>query len=171
MSASERAAWAAHCARCGPSWGSHGSFVAIAGVILAPRLKASCQTVVVWYEFGMAYLTAEQFDFPLDDPRVESSTFAELREFWDASKRLGGLLTQSQAARILGVGPGSISNLVLNERLSCATVAGVRMVSAVEVMVLHKERLKGIKNAGGRGLKGPSLAELVKLASDDCQGI
>jgi hypothetical protein len=105
-----------------------------------------------------------------DDPRRDadaSGVFAELQDYFRISRELGGLLTQSQAARILNVATGSISSLVLRGRLSCAMVAGVRMVSASEILALRKERSSEARAVGGRGLKSPSLAELTKAAWED----
>lgn len=119
---------------------------------------------------GQGATSTEQFDLISDDPRCESSMgiMEELREFFTASKELGGLLSQSQAARILNVGTGSISSLVLRGRLSTRMIAGVRMVSAAEVLAFHREKQSEARNAGGRGIKSPSLSELVESAKADC---
>ena len=105
-----------------------------------------------------------------DDPRREptqAGILAELQDFFRISKELRGLLTQSQAAKMLGVAHGSISSLVVRGRLSSAMVAGVRMVSAAEILALHKERSAEDRALGGRGLKVPSLSTLVEAAWQD----
>jgi hypothetical protein len=111
-----------------------------------------------------------QDEFELADQRREvpsSGVVAEIRQIYRASKQYGGLLSQSQAARILCVGSANISSLVLRGRLSSVWVAGVRMVSGAEVLALHKERSAEDRALGGRGLKSPSLASMVDAAWQD----
>jgi len=117
-------------------------------------------------------ITAEQADLITDDPRCEASVgVSDLREYWNATRDLHGLITQSQAARILGVQSGQIGNWTSRGRLSSRVVAGVRMVSAGEVAALLKERQTEIRRAGGRGVKAPSLAGLVEDAMKDMDRI
>lgn len=111
-------------------------------------------------------LQADMFpDLPSSD--ASCGVVAELRQFYRASRELRGLLTQSQASRILNCQTGVISNLISRGRLSFREVAGVRMVSAAEILALHKERDSESRNVGGRGLKAPSLSQLADAAWDD----
>lgn len=112
---------------------------------------------------------AQQYDLITDDPRVDSdsSFLAELGEYLRAARELRGLMTQSQAKRILQVPSGQISTWITRGRLSSRMVVGVRMVSAAEVVALHKERQHEIRKSGGRGIKAPSLAELAQAAWED----
>jgi hypothetical protein len=116
-----------------------------------------------------ASVTAQQFDLISDDPRREShpGMFAEFAEFYRASRELRGLLTQAQAAKILGVQRGQIGSWITRGRLSSRFVADVRMVSAGEVLALYKERQEEIRKSGGRGVKAPSLSELAQAAWED----
>jgi len=118
----------------------------------------------------MSAITAEQFDLITDDPRVECSSLSELRQFWQASKELGGLLTQSQAARILNVDAGCIHMWIQRGKLQSREVAGVRMVGGVEITALLRQRKTEAKNVGGRGHKSPSLCDLIEAAKADLQG-
>lgn len=112
---------------------------------------------------------AQQFDLITDDPRTEShpGMLAEFAEFYRASRDLRGLLTQAQAARILGVQSGQVGAWVTRGRLSSRVVADVRMVSAAEVLALYKERSVEIRKGAGYGVKAPSLADLAEAALAD----
>lgn len=113
-------------------------------------------------------ITAEQAELISDDPRSEASTSTDsLREFFIAQREMRGLLTQAQAALILGVHRGQIGSWVVRGRLSSRVVAGVRMVGGGEVAALLRERQVEIRSSGGRGIKAPSLTELVDAAMDD----
>lgn len=113
---------------------------------------------------------ALQAEFAIDDPRHESQgIMADIREFMDASRECGGLLTVGQAAKILDVSPGHISTWAGRGRIKAKVVLGVRMVSAGEVLALKKERdSEGIRT-GGRGRKAASLADLVSFAWQDIE--
>jgi len=111
-------------------------------------------------------ITAEQFELVSDDPRRESIS-DELRQWWQASREMRGLLTQSQAALILGVSGGQVGVWVKRGRLSSRVVAGVRMVGGAEVTALLHERNAEVRCAGGRGIKAPSLASLADAAWED----
>jgi len=115
----------------------------------------------------MPFVAAQQFDLISDDPRVQPSALTELRDFWRASKELGGLLTQSQAARILDVPPGCISMWIQRGKLQAREIAGVRMVSGLEVTAILRQRQTEAKSLGGRGLKTPSFTSLVDAARED----
>lgn len=113
---------------------------------------------------------AAQSELITDDPRCEGSfsdDWKELRRFWELSREHHGLLSTGQAAKILNIPSGHVSALRSNGRLSSFVVLGSRMVSASEVMALRKERDEGVRHAGGRGLKAPSLVELAKSVMDD----
>lgn len=112
---------------------------------------------------------AAQFDLITDDPRIEvqKGVLAELVSFVEASKEHRGLLTMSQAAKILGVPSGQVSTWTSRGRISSMEVLGVKMVSASEVLALYKERKAEVKSKGGAGLKAPSLAEIAGAAWDD----
>lgn len=118
----------------------------------------------------MGAVTAEQFDLITDDPRREEypGMMAEISQFYQASRELGGLLGQSQAARILEVNQGMITKWINKGRLQSRVVAGVRMVSGAEVKALYLERANGERLKGGRGNKAPTLVELTNLAWQDC---
>ena len=111
---------------------------------------------------------AIQADLISDDPRreAEKGVFAEFAEFYQASKELHGLLTQSQAKRMLGVSSGHLGTWISRGRISSRVISGVRMVSAGEVLALVKER-QTEKSEGGRGHKAPSLANMVEDAYND----
>jgi len=105
-----------------------------------------------------------------DDPRREtesSGVIADLREFVKASRELRGLLTVGQAARILDCHASAINVWIRRGRLQCREVVGVRMVSAAEILVMHRQRLSDEKQAGGRGVKAPSLSALAEDAWRD----
>lgn len=106
-----------------------------------------------------------------DDPRTESSSgiMADLREFIQASRECGGLLTPKQAAKILDVGSNQISVWASRGRLKSKVVLGVKMVSAGEVLALHRERLEEGIRTGGRGMKAPSLSDMVVGAWRDIE--
>jgi len=112
---------------------------------------------------------ALQAELISDDPRHEASQgiMADVREFVQASKEFHGLLTPGQACKILEVSPGQMSVWLRRERIRSKVVLGVRMVSAGEVMALHRERNQEGIRTGGRGLKAPSLAELSAAAWED----
>jgi len=111
-------------------------------------------------------VTPEQFELVTDDPRRESIT-DELRQWWKASREMRGLLTQSQAALILGVQTGQVGSWIRRGRLTARVVAGVRMVGGAEVTALLHERNQEIRCAGGRGVKAPSLSSLADAAWED----
>jgi hypothetical protein len=111
-------------------------------------------------------VTAEQFELVTDDPRRDSIS-DELRQWWKASREMRGLLTQSQAALILGVNTGQIGVWIRRGRLSARVVAGVRMVGGAEITALLHERNHDIRRTGGRGVKAPSLSSLADAAWDD----
>lgn len=114
-------------------------------------------------------LAASQLDLITDDPRVSgiSGAIAEFRAFYQASRELHGLLTQSQAAKILDVDSSQVCTWVRKGRLSSRVVCDVRMVSAGEVLALHKERELDGPRGGGRGRKAPSLSDLSAAAYED----
>lgn len=115
---------------------------------------------------------AAQAELITDDPRCDGSFAEDLRElkrFWDLSREHGGLLTCSQAAKILDVTSSHVSAWRHQGRLSSFEVLGTRMLPAGEVMGLRRERDQGIRHAGGRGLKAPSLVELAKAALKDAK--
>lgn len=115
----------------------------------------------------MPRVIAEQFDLISDDPREQPSAFSELRDFWKASKELGGLLTQAQAAKILDVTRGALGSWIQRGKLQTRCVAGVNMVSGAEVAALLRQRKTEALSVGGRGLKSPTMAELVEAARED----
>jgi hypothetical protein len=117
----------------------------------------------------MATTTAEQFDLISDDPRRESGIFDELLDFVRASKEHRGLITMTQAARLLGVTAGQVSVWVSRGRLSIVTMMGVKMVSAGETLALMNERRAGEVRKGGRGNKAPDLADFASAAWDDLE--
>jgi hypothetical protein len=111
-----------------------------------------------------------QPEFALDDPRNESKSVgivAELREFVQASRDMRGLLTVGQASKILNVTGQSINVWIRRGRLQCREVVGVRMVSAAEILALYRQLNSEDKQAGGRGIKAPSLRVLAEEAWRD----
>jgi hypothetical protein len=107
-----------------------------------------------------------------NDPRLDaesSGIIEDLREFVRASRELRGLLTTGQAAQILGVAPGAVRTWVLRKRLSSVRILGVVMVSAAEVLALHRQRVAEGVSSGGRGHKAPSLAVLAEAAWADIE--
>lgn len=114
-------------------------------------------------------VAASQFELITDDPRTEDfrGVMAELRDFYQTSKEMGGLLTMTQAGKILGVPSSQISTWVSRGRISSKEFLGVRMVSGGEVIALHKERAENIRCSGGRGKKAPTLGDMVTAAMED----
>lgn len=112
-----------------------------------------------------------QAELITDDPRLEGSQgiLADVREFMDASRECGGLLTVGQAAKILGVSSGHLSAWAGRGRIKAKVVLGVRMVSAGEVLALRRERLSQGISVGGRGHKAASLADMVSAAWQDIE--
>lgn len=113
---------------------------------------------------------AVQPEFLLDDARDESKSsgiVADLKEFVRAQRELGGLLTAGQAAKILGCNSGSINVWVRRGRLTARTILGVQMVSAPEVLAMHRQRAAEGLSTGGRGVKAPSLSVLAAEAWRD----
>lgn len=113
---------------------------------------------------------AIQADLITDDPRREvasSGVVADLRDFIRAQRELRGLLTAGQAAKILGVHSSSIGVWVRRGRLTARDVLGVQMVSAAEVLAMHRQRTSEGLPTGGRGCKAPSLGELADEAWRD----
>lgn len=115
--------------------------------------------------------TAEQFDLITDDPRCEDTLgnpFKEFKRFRELQKEHGNLLTISQAARILDVTSSQVSVWVSRQRFTSYTCLGAKMIPAIEVIALYKERAEeGIRTGAGRGVKAPSLAEMAKLMWND----
>lgn len=115
-------------------------------------------------------VTAAQFDLITDDPRTEFPGIrAGILEFIHASKEMGGLLTMTQAAKILDVTSGQISVWASRGRIRSRVVLEVKMVAASDVIALHKERTQEGLRTGGRGMKAPSLADMAKAAWDDLE--
>lgn len=111
-----------------------------------------------------------QYDLITDDPRVEFvGVRAGIHEFIQSSKDLGGLLTPTQAAKILDVTSGQISVWAARGRIRSKVVLDVKMVSASDVLALHKERTEEGIRTGGRGMKAPSLADMAKAAWNDIE--
>jgi hypothetical protein len=109
-----------------------------------------------------------QYDLITDDPRVEfAGVRAGIQEFVQATKELGGLLTMTQAGKILDVPSSQVSVWAARGRIRSKVVLDVKMVSAGDVMALHKERTEEGIRTGGRGMKAPSLADIAKAAWDD----
>lgn len=104
-----------------------------------------------------------------DDPRCEASQgiVADIREFIAASKECGGLLTVGQAAKILGVSSSQVSVWAARGRIKAKVVIGVRMVSAKEVLALHRERLSEGVKVGRRPAGAASLSDMVSAAWQD----
>lgn len=94
---------------------------------------------------------------------------ADLREFVTASKECNGLLTPKQAAKLLDVPSGQISVWCARQRLKSVVVLGVKMVSAGEVLALYRERSSEGVRTGGRGMKAPSLVDMVSAAWEDIE--
>jgi len=107
-----------------------------------------------------------------DDPRRAPSfadDLAELQTYFDLTREHGELLTSSQAALILGVTTGQIATWRARGRITSFLVLGVPMVPASEVAALYRERAASISHRGGRGVKAPSLAALVRAGYRDTQ--
>lgn len=105
-----------------------------------------------------------------DDPRREtesSGIIADLRAFARSSREMGGLLTTGQAAAVLKVPPSSVRVWVHRKRLSSVRILGVVMVSAPEVLAMHRQRLSEPLPVGGRGNKAATVSEMAKEAWED----
>lgn len=112
---------------------------------------------------------AAQIDLITDDPRCEPSggILDDVRQFIAASREHKGLLTLGQAAKILDVGSNQVSVWVARQRLKSVVVLGVKMVSAGEVVALHRERLLEGPAKGGRGHRVANLSDMVSAAWQD----
>jgi hypothetical protein len=104
-----------------------------------------------------------------DDPRDPSKggMWADIRHFIDVSRECGGLITVGQASKILGVNSGQVSVWASRGRIKSTDVLGTKMVSAGEVLALHRERQEGVQSVGGRGHKSASLADMAVSAWKD----
>lgn len=118
----------------------------------------------------MTLTASNQSDLITGDPRreVRKTALAEIRDYIRASREQGGLITQGQAARLLEVSGGQVGVWLRRGRLTSFDVAGLKMVSAAEIMVLMKDRQAGRIPGPGRGLKAPSLSDFV---SDALNGV
>lgn len=115
-------------------------------------------------------VTIAQAELITDDPRIEGNgIMADILEFIQASRECGGLLTVSQAAKILDVPSNQVSAWAGRGRIKAKVVLGVRMVSAGEVLALRRERSTEGVRLGGRGLKAASLADIVSTAWEDIE--
>lgn len=114
-------------------------------------------------------VAASQIELINDDPRCEpvAGVLSEVREFVKISKEWKGLLTVGQAARILQVSTGQMSVWCARQRIKSKVIAGVKMVSAGEVVALQRERASEAPAKGGRGIKAASLADMVEAAWED----
>jgi len=112
---------------------------------------------------------AAQVELITDDPRCEApqGLVADVREFLAASKECGGLLTVGQAGKILGVSSNQASVWAARGRIKAKVVLGVRMVSAKEVLALHRQRLSEGVKAGRRPAGSASVADMVDAAWHD----
>ena len=117
---------------------------------------------------------AVQADLITNDPRCEApkGIMAEIREFMEASRECGGLMTVGQAAKVLNVTSSQVSVWAARGRIKAKVVVGVRMVSAGETLALLKERnAEGVK-LGRRPIGKPaSLADMVSSAWGDIDPI
>jgi hypothetical protein len=105
-----------------------------------------------------------------DDPRREAeSTGAveDLRSFIRSFREMGGLLTTGQAAAVLKVPPSSVRTWVLRGRLKSVRILDVVMVSAPEVLALHRQRISEPLPTGGRGNKAATIPDMAKEAWED----
>lgn len=121
-------------------------------------------------QFNHLPVTAIQPELIVDDLRrpVESvGIVAELREVMKAQREMGGLLTSGQAAKVLGVNSGAINVWVRRGRLTGRDVLGVLMVSASEVLAMHRQRESDGVSVGGRGLKAASIRDMAEQAWRD----
>lgn len=122
-------------------------------------------------DYGHLMAVAAQIDLITDDPRCEATQgiMADIREFVQASRECGGLLTMGQAAKILDVGANQVSVWVARGRIKSKVVLGVKMVSAGEVLAFYRERAANGTKPGPRGLSAPLLADLVSTAWEDIE--
>lgn len=112
---------------------------------------------------------AYQAELISDDPRCEAAPglVSEIRDFIVASKECGGLLTVGQASKILGVPSNQVSVWAARGRIKAKVVLGVRMVSAKEVLALHRERAADGVKVGRRPVGAASLADMAVAAWHD----
>ena len=112
--------------------------------------------------------TRNDVELITDDPRKEiASVLGEWRAFRETCKEEGGLITQGQAAVILGVSSGTMSVWMGRGRFSTFKFLGAKFVSSREVLACYDQREKGEMAVGGRGHKAPALADLVRAAKVD----
>jgi len=137
--------------------------------VFGGQVSVDGETVVDHGQF-VDFTQAEQLELITDDPRVKETVRGVVQE-WKAfratSKEVGGLITRSQAAKILDSTTDVICTWIRRGRLTGYNFLGTHFCSSKEVLLLAKERLEGNISKGGRGKKAPSLAEMVKAAKSD----
>ena len=112
----------------------------------------------------MSSTTAEQFDFPLDDDRIEAgevSAWDELKLYTKLCKEHGGVLSQAQAATLAGVGASTIRGLCQRGHLTSYRIMGLKCLPVDEVTEYIKRRNADSMAKGGRGIKAPGLRDMM----------
>ena len=113
-----------------------------------------------------ASITADQFEMLLNDPRIESadtSVKEELMQFIEATKKHGGLLSPRQVAAIANVSYPTIFRHIKAGRFTTYTFVDATMLPLDEVREYIKARNEDLLAKGGRGLKSPKFADLLKV--------
>lgn len=97
----------------------------------------------------------------------------EVREFVAAYRDCGGLMTVSQAARLLGVHAGCVSGHTRSGRLSSRVVLGLKMIPASEVFAFYREKVAGNVSPGRypKGVVVPTAAEGADAAWNEALSI
>lgn len=110
-------------------------------------------------------ITAEQFDFPLDDPRLESKeagTMDQLKLWRRITKERGGLVSPKQVSVLAGVAPSTVSGKISRGHFTTYELFGLKCIPMDEVLLYLEQRQKDELAKGGHGLKAPSYWELLK---------
>ena len=116
--------------------------------------------------FVDAAINADQFEMLLNDPRVESaepSVKEELRQFIEATKKHGGLLSPRQVAAIANVSYPTIFRHIKAGRFTTYRFVDTTLLPLDEVRIYIQARTETAFSKGGRGLKAPKFKDLMKV--------
>ena len=114
----------------------------------------------------MSSTTAEQFDFPLDDPRIEGSepsAWDDLKLYRKLCSEHGGVLSQAQAATLAGVDASTIRGLCARGHFTTFHLMGLKCLPVDEVKEYIRRRNSDLMAKGGRGIKAPRLRDMIKV--------
>lgn len=111
-------------------------------------------------------ITADQFNFPLDDPRletVEPSVWEELKLYRKLCRDHGGLLSMPQVAALTGCSASYVRSMCSRGNFTSYHILGLKCIPVDEVKEYIRRKNSDLLAKGGRGLKAPSMKELLKV--------